>query len=163
MGVTHFDGLDATSSFSIGGVTVTLTAAEMNALHDLGLSGAGGFFDKIFTTAVIKAQNHTANLIVPGITGKQFFTTFAAMVAAGAVTTATTIRLVETSAAGVVLSHVAADMGDGVWAGPTGGTVVVTNLAKALPASAGIEIVDVTANTLTVATAIRVIVAGYYI
>lgn len=162
MGFTHFSGIDA-ETFAINGTTVTLTAAEMNTLHSLGLSGTGGFFDNTFTTAVIKAQNHTANLIVPGITGKQFFATFAAMCAAGSVTTATTIRLVETSAAGIVLSHVAADMTSATWVGPTGGTVVITNLNLALPVSAGIEIVDVTANTLTVTTAIRVVVAGYYI
>lgn len=120
-------------------------------------------YDQTFTTAVIKAQNHTTNLLVPKITGKQFYCTFAAMCAAGSVTTATTIRLVETSAAGVVLSHVAADMTDGTWVGPTGGTVVVTNMNTALPSGAGIEIVDVTANTLTVTTAIRAVVFGYYI
>jgi hypothetical protein len=120
-------------------------------------------FDLTFTTAVIKAQNHTANLLVPGITGKVFYPTFAAMCAAGSVTTATTIRLVETSAAGVVLSHVAADMTNGTWVGPTGGTVVTTLLGAALPSGAGIEIVDVAANSLTVTTAIRAVVFGYYV
>jgi hypothetical protein len=126
------------------------------------MAGAG-CYDATFTTAVIKAQNHTTNLLVPKITGRQFFATFAAMCAAGSVTTATTIRLVETSAAGVVLSHVAADMTDGTWVGPTGGTVVITNMNTALPSGAGIEIVDVTANTLTVTTAIRAVVFGYYL
>jgi hypothetical protein len=163
MADSHISSLDVVDTLALGGTTVTLTAAEMNTLHSLGLSGTGGFFDKTFTTAVIKAQNHTANLIVPGITGKKFYAVFAAMCAAGSVTTATTIRLVETSVAGVVLSHVAADMTDGAWVGPTGGTPVITNLNTALPISAGIEIVDVAANSLTVTTAIRVIVAGYYI
>jgi hypothetical protein len=85
------------------------------------------------------------------------------MVATGAVTTSTTIRLVDTSTSGVVLSHVAADMGDGVWVGNTGGTVVTTKLDTDLTISEGIKIVDVAANSLTVCTAIRVIVAGYYV
>ena len=38
MGVTHFDGLDAVSSFYIGGVQVTATAAELNAIAGGGLS-----------------------------------------------------------------------------------------------------------------------------
>jgi hypothetical protein len=122
-----------------------------------------GLFDKTFTTAQVKAQNGTTNVLVPTITGKQFFPTFAAMVATGDVTTATTIRLVESTTAGVVLSHVAADMTSGTWVGPTGGTVVTTKLNTALTVSENVCIVDVTANTLTVTTAIRAIMAGYYI
>jgi len=160
MGVTHFDGLDAVSSFAIGGTTVTLTAAEMNILHNLGLSGTGGFFDHTVTAAEVKACNH---IVVPLITGKQFFPIFAAMCAAGAVTTSTHIRLVESTTGGIVLGHVAADMGDAVWVGPTGGTVDITKLNTALTVSEGIKIIDVAANSLTVTTAIRVIVAGYYI
>ena len=33
MGVTHFDGLDAVTTFKIGGVAVTSTAAELSKLH----------------------------------------------------------------------------------------------------------------------------------
>jgi len=157
MGVTHFDGLDAVSSFAIGGVTVTASAAELNLLD--GISAVSSFFDHTVTTAEVKA----GHVVVPAITGKQFFPTFAAMVATGDVTTATVISLVESTTAGVVLSHVAADMTDGTWVGPTGGTVVTTKLNTALTVSEGIKIVDTAANSLTVTTAIRVIVAGYYI
>jgi len=160
MGVTHFDGLDAESSFAIGGVTVALTAAEMNTLHALGLSGTGGFFDHTVTAAEVKACNH---IVVPAITGKQFFPIFAAMQAAGSVTTSTVITLREQTSHGVVLSHIAADMTDTTWVGPTGGTPVITLLNTALTVSEGIEIADTAANSLTVTTAIRVIVAGYYI
>jgi hypothetical protein len=160
MGRTHFSGLDyGADGLASAGTLITLTAAEMNILHALGLSGTGGFFDHVVTVAEVKA----GHVVVPLITGKQFFPTFAAMVAAGAVTTATHIKLLESTSNGVVLSHVAADMGDGVWVGPTGGTVVTTLLNTALTVSEGIKIVDVVANSLTVTTAIRVIVAGYYI
>lgn len=40
MGVTHFDGIDAVSTLAIGGVTVTATAAEINAMAGQGLSSA---------------------------------------------------------------------------------------------------------------------------
>jgi hypothetical protein len=40
MGVTHFDGIDAVSSFLIGGVAVTATAAEINAMAGAGISAA---------------------------------------------------------------------------------------------------------------------------
>jgi hypothetical protein len=164
MGVTHFDGLDAVTTFAIGGVTVTLTAAEMNTLHSLGLSGTGGFFDQSFTTAVIKAQNGVANILVPAITGKQFFATFAAMVALGGnAGGATTVRLVESTSAGVVLSHVVADMTTGTWVSVTGGTVVITKLNTPLVISEGIAIVDVAANSLTTCTSVRAVVAGYYL
>ena len=36
MGTTHFDGLDAVSSFAIGGTAVTSTAAELNILDGVG-------------------------------------------------------------------------------------------------------------------------------
>src|SRR5665648_539990 len=146
---THFSSIDSVDSFWLGGVQVTLTAAEMNQLHALGLSGTGGFFDHLVTVAEVKA----GHIVVPLITGKQFFPTFAAMVATGSVTTSTVISLVESTTAGVVLSHVAADMADGVWAGPTGGTVVTTKLNTALTVSEGIQIVDTAANSLTVTTA----------
>jgi len=155
--------IESGASLKIGGTAVTLTAAEMNILHTLGLAGTGGFFDHTFTTAEVKAQNGTTNVIVPLITGKQFYPTFAAMQAAGNVTTSTVISLVESTSGGVVLSHVAADMTSAAWVGPTGGTVVTTLLNTALTVSEGIVIEDTAANSLTVTTAIRVIVAGYYI
>ena len=165
----HFDGSLFTTALatlnvttlSLGGTAITATADEINLLD--GISAVAGLYDHTFTTAEIKAQNGTTNLLVPGITGKQFFPVFAAMCAAGDVTTATTIRLVESTTAGVVLSHVAADMTDGTWVSVTGGTVVTTLLNTALTVDEGITIVDVTADTLTVTTAIRAIVAGYYI
>ena len=42
MGVTHFDGLDAVSSFAIGGVTLGSTAAELDAVADQSASAADG-------------------------------------------------------------------------------------------------------------------------
>jgi hypothetical protein len=154
----------AGGALKIGGVTVTLTAAEMNILHDLGLAGTGGFFDHTFTTAEIKAQNGTTNLLVPAITGKQFFPVYAAMCAAGGnAGGATTVRLAESTTAGVVLSHVVADMTSGTWVGPTGGTVVTTKLETALTVSEGITIIDAAANSLTTCTSVRAVVAGYYI
>ena len=160
-------------------VAVTASAAEINALTSSGISNADLvklhaitasaaainalvfplFFDHLVTVTEVKA----GHVVVPGIALKQFFPTFAAMVATGSVTTSTIISLEESTSAGVVLSHVAADMTSGVWAGPTGGTVVSTLLNTALTVGEGIKIVDTAANSLTVTTAIRVIVAGYYI
>lgn len=117
------------------------------------------YFDHAVTTAEVKV----GHVVVPAITGRKFHPTFACMVATGAVTTSTHIRLVETTSGGIVLGHVAADMGDGVWVGPTGGTVDITKLNADLVVSEGIKIIDVVANSLTVTTAIRVVVAGYYV
>jgi hypothetical protein len=137
----------AGAAFKVGGQAVTL----------------GSFFDVTVATAAIKADNSVSNIVVPAITGKQFYPIFAAMQAAGSAGGATTIRLVESTAAGVVLSHVVADMTSTTWVGPTGGTVVTTLLNTALTISQGIKIVDVAANSLTTTTAVRCIVAGYYI
>jgi hypothetical protein len=146
------DTIDVTS-LKLGGVAVTASAAQLNALTE------PLFVDHVVTVAEVKA----GHVVVPAIAGKQFYPTFAAMVATGSVTTSTVISLVESTSAGVVLSHVAADMASGVWAGPTGGTVVTTLLNTALTIGEGIKIVDTAPNSLTVTTAIRVIVSGYYI
>ena len=145
----------AITTLTLGGTAITATAAQLNGVCTL--------FDVTVGTAAIKADNSVANLVVPPVAGKQFFPVYAAMQAAGSVTTATTIRLVESTTAGVVLSHVAADMTSATWVSVTGGTVVTTKLNTALTVSEGIKVVDVTANTLTVTTAVRCIVAGYYI
>ena len=42
MGVTHFDGLDAVSSFAIGGVTLGATAAEIDAVADQSVATSDG-------------------------------------------------------------------------------------------------------------------------
>ena len=159
-------------------VAITPSAAELNALASSGitnadliklhavtaaasaLNNAQSFFDHVVTAAEVKACNH---VVVPAIAGKQFFPTFAAMVATGDVTTSTVITLKESTSGGVVLSHVAADMTSGTWAGPTGGAAVTTRLNTALTVGEGIIIADTAANSLTVTTAIRVIVAGYYV
>ena len=57
----------------------------------------------------------------------------------------------------------AADLADGAWCGPTGGTPTVTKLNTDLTRGEGVKIVDVAANSLTVTTAISVFVAGYYV
>ena len=161
MGITHFSGLDyGTDGLSSNGTLITLTAAEMNTLHNLGLAGTGGFFDHTLTAAEVKACNH---VVVPGITGKQFFPTFAAMCATGSVTTATVISLLESTTLGVVMSNTAATMTNLNWVGPTSAGAVITKLNTALGVDEGIIVKDTANNSLTVTTAIRVVVAGYYI
>lgn len=118
------------------------------------------YFDVTATTAQVKAGT---KVIVPAKVGRKFHPKIAIMVATGAVTTSTAIRLVESTSGGIILGHVAADMGDGVWVGDTGGTPTTTKLDADLVISEGIVIKDVAANSLTVTTAIRVIVAGYYV
>lgn len=174
------DGVAATLTASELNILdgVTATAAEISTLASSGITNSDlvklhavtataaslnncvSFFDHTVTAAEVKACNH---VVVPGIALKQFFPTFAAMVATGDVTTSTVITLQESTSSGVVLSHVAADMASGVWAGPTGGTVVTTKLNTALVVGEGIIIADTAPNSLTVCTAIRVIVAGYYV
>jgi hypothetical protein len=120
-------------------------------------TGALSWFDVTLTTAQVNAGT---SVVVPGIAGKQFYPTFAAMSATGTPTVATVLSLIK-SGGGVVLSHAVADLTSGLWAGPTGGTVVTTLLNTALTAATGI--VATSAGTLTTTTAMRYVVAGYYI
>ena len=131
---------------------VTATAASLN--------NAQSFFDVTATATEVKSGT---KIVVPAVTGKQFYPTFAAMQAAGSVTTATGIRIQESTSAGVVLGHLAGDMTSTTWVGPTGGTPTITKLNTACTVSEGLVVCDYTLNTLTVTTAIRCIVAGYYI
>ena len=146
------------TTLTLGATALTATATELNQLA--GRSGVCCFFDVTATATEVKSGT---KVVVPAVASKQFYPTFAAMQATGAVTTATGIRLQESTTAGVVLGHIAADMTSLAWVGPTGGTPTITKLNTALTVSEGIVIVDYTLNTLTVTTAIRAIVAGYYI
>jgi len=120
-------------------------------------AGALSWFDVTLTTAQVNAGT---SVVVPGIAGKQFFPTFAAMSATGTPTVATVLSLIK-AGGGVVLSHVVADLTTGLWAGPTGGTVVTTLLNTALTAAAGI--LATSTGTLTTTTAMRYVVAGYHL
>jgi len=149
------------TALKLGGVAVTSTAAELNLLD--GISAVAGLYDKTLTTAQINTNNSVTNLVVPPVTGKQFFPVFGAWVCAGSPSVSTVMQLVESTTAGVIISHVVADCGSGVWAGPSGGTVVTTLLNTALTVSEGVKF-TVTANgSLATTTAVRCIVAGYYI
>jgi len=143
------------TTLTLGGTAITATAAQLNGVCTL--------FDKTLTTSVINTNNSTTNIVVPAIAGKQFFPVFGAWVCAGTPSVSTVMQLVESTAAGVVISHVVADCATGVWAGPSGGTVVTTLLNTALTVSEGVKF-TVTANgSLATTTAVRCIVAGYYI
>ena len=120
-------------------------------------TGSLSWFDVTLSTSQVNAGT---SIVVPAITGKQFYPTFAAMSATGTPTVATVLSLIK-SGGGVVLSHVIADLTSGLWAGPTGGTVVTTLLNTALTVSTGI--VATSTGTLTTTTAMRYVVSGYYI
>lgn len=164
MGVTHFDGLDAVSSFALGGTTVTLTAAEMNGIHNAGLASIVSGGNQLFLASshLMATVNAGSGIVVPAVAGKQFFPVWAALQAVGGnAGTCTLIRLME-DAGGVVLSHARADVVTTAWAGPTGGTVVTTLLGTALTAGKGI-LIDKTGGNLDTATSVKAVVAGYYI
>jgi hypothetical protein len=162
MGVTHFDGLDAVSSFAIGGTTVTATAAELNSLAD-GTPAEG--------LQVIRAR-HTAAAItagtaeaVPNIAGKSFCVIDARMRAIGGnLSGPTTVEIVEETSGDVFLSHVTADLSENVWHDTATGTAVITNITAGglVVANKKLLVTDSGGTGFATATHLDTIVVGYY-
>ena len=152
------NALDITA-LTLDGTLITATPAQINLAYG-SLNAVPMCFDHILTTAEVKACNH---MVVPAVVGKQFYCTFAAFSATGSVTTSTVITLMESTSSGVVMSQVAAQMTSGTWVGPTTTNAVITKMNTPCVVSEGLLIKDTANNSLTVTTALRVIVVGYYI
>lgn len=163
--------IESGASLKIAGTALTITAAEVNALHSAGLTAAnlaalkaGTFAPLVFdVTATLAEVNAGTKVIVPSVADKQFLPTDVWMQATGGnAGAATLVRLIEETSSGVILSHVIADMTQNTWVGKTGGTVVTTLLGSPLVAAKAI-LIDKTGAALTTCTSVRAIVTGFYV
>jgi len=151
----NIDTLDV-AALKIGGVAVASTAAQLDAA----VAGT----PLIYRTNVLTADvNAGATAVVPAVAGKRFHVESIMMRSNGNVGTATTVGVKEDGGA-VFLSHVTADLTNGVWHDLVTGTPVITGITsggttavanKALLAYCAGGVMDT-------ATSIDYIVCGYY-
>lgn len=161
----------ASGAIKIGGVALTPNAAQINKLATLASSAAqidaavdGTSAMQVIRTSATVAQVEAGTVsVVPAVAGKQFIVTDMLMRSTGSAAGATLIQLIEETANTVYMSHVIADMSDGVWVGKVGGTVVVTGYTAGGRLAAGKKLfIGKTGGALTGTTKVDVIVTGYY-
>lgn len=179
MGVTHFSGLDAVDSLAIGGVTVSATAAELNASAGVtaGMAAASKAVvldsSKVNDGVVLTIRaNHLAAAItagtataVPAVTGKSFCVLDIRMRAKGGnVSGPTTVEVAEETSGTVFLSHVVADLTQNTWVGQVEGTPVKTGITAGGMVVAGkkLLVTDTGGTGFATATSLDTIVTGYY-
>jgi len=163
-------------------VAVTATPAELNALAGAGISAAEAVqlglitataaqidaavagTPLVYRTNVTTAQvNAGVTAVVPAVAGKRFQVLSIAMRSNGNVGTATTVGVQEDGGA-IFLSHVQADLTNGVWHNLVTGTPVVTGMTSGgMTAVANKALLAYCAGgVLDTATSIDYIVVGYY-
>lgn len=152
---SKIDTLDITA-LKINGTAVGSTAAQIDAA----VAGTPLVYRTNVTTAQVNAG---ATAVVPAVAGKRFHVLSILMKSNGNVGTATTAGVKEDGGA-VFLSHVAADLTNGVWHDHVTGTPVITGITsggttavanKALLAYCAGGVMDT-------ATSIDYIVCGFY-
>jgi hypothetical protein len=149
-----------TTTLSIGGTAVTATAAEINALH----GSSGVTVPLVYRTNVSAALVHAgATAVVPAVAGQRFHVLSIMMRSNGSATTATTVGVKEDGGA-VFLSHIVADLTNGVWHDQVTGTPVITGITSGgTTAVANKALLAYDAGgTLGGSTSIDYIVVGYY-
>jgi hypothetical protein len=173
-GYTHYKGIDA-EHLCIGGVEVDQsswgitnlvpTVAQLNTLY-------ASYVAQLTNPVVIRKNVTTAQMnagttaVVPAVAGMRFQVLGygISMRANGTAAGPTTIGLKEDGGA-VFLSHVTADMTDGVWNSTVGGTAVITGLTTGgMTAVANKALLAYVAGgtALITTTSVDYIVAGYY-
>jgi hypothetical protein len=119
-----------------------------------------GVWDKTITLA----EANAGAVIVPNQTGYQFVPTAVMWKCTGSASGPTTLHVYDTSSAAlVVMSHVTADCTDGVYVWEYGGTVVTTCLRSPRVSGYGVSFGVAGGSALSVTTAIRVVVSGFYL
>jgi hypothetical protein len=141
------------------GTLVASTAAQIDAA----VAGT----PLVYRTNVTAAQvNAGATAVVPAVAGKRFQVIHISMAAAGGnLSGPTTVEVVEETAGTVFLSHITADLTDGVWHNHITGTPVITGITNGGMTSADNKALIVTKSGGTdfaTATGLDVIVMGYY-
>lgn len=141
------------------GTLVASTAAQLDAA----VAGT----PLVYRTNVTAAQvNAGVTAVVPAVAGKRFQVMHISMAAAGGnVSGPTTVAVVEETAGTVFLSHVTADLTDGVWHNHVTGTAVITGITAGGMTSADNKALLVTkagGTDFATATGLDVTVVGYY-
>ena len=159
-GIVSLNGVDVTAELALlNGVTAT--GAQINAA----VAGT----PLVYRTTVTAAQvNAGVTPVVPAVAGKRFqvmHISMAATLGGGNVAGPTTVEVIEETAGTVFLSHVTADLTDGVWHNLVTGTPVITGIT-----AGGMTAVDNKALLVTctggtpyaTSTGLDVTVVGYY-
>ncbi|MCR4338520.1 MAG: hypothetical protein NUW01_01390 [Gemmatimonadaceae bacterium] len=141
------------------GTLVGSTAAQLDAA----VAGT----PLVYRTNVTAAQvNAGTTAVVPAVASKRFQVLHISMAAAGgAVSGPTTVEVIEETAGTVFLSHVTADLTDGVWHNHITGTPVITGITNGGMTSADNKALLVTktgGTDFATATGLDVVVVGYY-
>ena len=143
------------------GTLVGSTAAQLDAA----VAGTPLVYRTTHTAAQINAGTSAA---VPAVAGKRFQVMHISMAAAlggGNVTGPTTVEVIEETAGTVFLSHVTADLTDGVWHNQVTGTPVITGITAGGMTSAdnkGLLVTRTGGTAYATSTGLDVIVVGYY-
>ncbi len=160
-GILSIAGVDKTAKLS-DLATGTSTAAQIDAA----VAGT----PLVYRTTVLAAaiNTGTASFVVPAVAGKRFQVMHIAMAATlggGNVTGPTTVEVKEQTAGTVFLSHVTADLTDGVWHNLVTGTPVITGMTAGGMTSAdnkGLLVTCTGGTPYATSTGLDVIVVGYY-
>ena len=141
------------------GTLVGSTAAQLDAA----VAGT----PLVYRTNVTAAQvNAGVTPVVPAVAGKRFQVMHISMAAAGGnVSGPTTVEVVEETAGTVFLSHITADLTDGVWHNLVTGTPVITGITAGGMTSTDNKALIVTktgGTDFATATGLDVVVVGYY-
>ena len=144
------------------GTLVASTAAQLDAA----VAGT----PLVYRTTVLAAaiNTGTASYVVPAVAGKRFqvmHISMAATLGGGNVTGPTTVEVIEETAGTVFLSHVTADLTDGVWHNLVTGTPVITGITAGGMTSAdnkGLLVTRTGGTAYATSTGSDVIVVGYY-
>jgi len=160
-GALTIAGVDVTPELTLlNGVTAT--GAQINAA----IAGTPLVYRTTVTAAAINTG--TASYVVPAVAGKRFqvmHISMAATLGGGNVTGPTTVEVIEETAGTVFLSHVTADLTDGVWHNQVTGTPVITGITAGGMTSAdnkGLLVTRTGGTAYATSTGLDVIVVGYY-
>lgn len=144
------------------GTQVASTAAQLDAA----VAGTPLVYRTTVTAAAINTG--TASYVVPAVAGKRFqvmHISMAATLGGGNVAGPATVEVIEETAGTVFLSHVTADLTDGVWHNHITGTPVITGITNGGMTSAdnkGLLVTRTGGTAYATSTGLDVIVVGYY-
>ncbi len=154
-----------TAALYLGAAAGTLVASTA-AQIDAAVAGT----PLVYRTTVLAAaiNTGTASYVVPAVAGKRFqvmHISMAATLGGGNVAGPTTVEVIEETAGTVFLSHVTADLTDGVWHNLVTGTPVITGMTAGGMTSTdnkGLLVTCTGGTPYATSTGLDVVVVGYY-
>jgi hypothetical protein len=154
-----------TAALYLGAGAGTLVASTAPQI-DAAVAGTPLVYRTTVTAAAINTG--TASYVVPAVAGKRFqvmHISMAATLGGGNVAGPTTVEVIEETAGTVFLSHVTADLTDGVWHNLVTGTPVITGITAGGMTSAdnkGLLVTCTGGTPYATSSGLDVIVVGYY-